>query len=109
MQVETAPEFEALAKRLEKTYRLVREDVEKLIAELERGVRPQDTRLQNMGGMEIYKARLPNSSARVGTRGGFRVVYRVKNGTVILLLLIWAKTRTLDIPDSEIRRVASQY
>lgn len=62
-----------------------------------------------MGGMEIYKARLPNTSARVGTRGGFRVVYREKNGTIILLLLIWAKTRTLDIPDSEIRRVASQY
>ena len=109
MQVETAPEFEALAKRLEKTYRLVRQDVEKLIADLERGVRPQDTRLRNMEGMQIYKARLPNTSARVGSRGGFRVVYRVKNGTIILLLLIWAKSRTLDIPDSEIRRVASQY
>ena len=88
MQVETAPEFEALAKRLEKTYRFVRQDVAKLIAELERGVRPQDYRLQNMGGMEIYKARLPNTSARVGTRGGFRVIYRVKNGTIVLLLLI---------------------
>ena len=109
MQVETAPEFETLARRLERTYRFVRHDVEKLIAELERGVRPQDNRLQNMGGMEIYKARLPNTSARVGTRGGFRAVYRVKNGTIILLLLIWAKSRTVDIPDSEIRRVASQY
>ncbi len=109
MQVQTAPEFEALAKRLEKTYRLVHQDVERLIADLERGVRPQDNRLQNMGGMEVYKARLPNSSARVGARGGFRVVYRVKGDTIILLLLIWAKSRTVDIPDSEIRRVASQY
>ncbi len=55
MQVQTAPEFEALAKRLEKTYRLVHQDVERLIADLERGVRPQDNRLQNMGGMEVYK------------------------------------------------------
>ena len=109
MHVETAPEFEALAKRLEKTYRLVHQDVEKLIADLEFGVRPQDTRLQNMGGMQVYKARLPNSSARVGSRGGFRVVYRVKDETIILLLLIWSKSRTVDIPDSEIRRVASQY
>ncbi len=109
MQVQTAPEFEVLAKRLEKTYRLVHQDVERLIADLERGVRPQDNRLQNMGGMEVYKARLPNSSARVGTRGGFRVVYRVKGETIILLLLIWAKSRMADIPDSEIRRVASQY
>lgn len=109
MQVETAPEFEALAKRLGKTYRLVHQDVEKLIADLECGVRPQDTRLRNMGGMEIYKTRLPNTSARVGSRGGFRVVYRVKDGIIILLLLIWAKSQTVDIPDNEIRRVASQY
>ena len=76
---------------------------------LERGVRPQDNRLQNMGGMEVYKARLPNTSAMVGTSGGFRVIYRVKDDTIILLLLIWAKSRMADIPDSEIRRVASQY
>ena len=49
MQVETAPEFEALAKRLGKTYRLVHQDVEKLIADLEHGVRPQDARLQKHG------------------------------------------------------------
>lgn len=109
MQVETTPEFEALAKRLGKIYRLVHQDVDNLIADLEDGIRPQDIRLQNMGGMEIYKARLPNTSARVGTRGGLRVVYRVKDGVIILLLLIWAKSRTADIPDSEIRRVASQY
>ena len=109
MQVKTVAEFESLAKRLEKTFRLVRQDVEKLITDLEQGVRPQDARLRNMGGMEVYKARLPNTSARVGSRGGFRVVYRVKDGTIILLLLIWAKSRTSDLPDSEIRRVASRY
>lgn len=109
MQVETAPEFEILAKRLGKTYRLVHQDVDKLIADLEHGARPQDRKLQNMGGMEIYKARLPNTSARVGTRGGFRVVYRVKDSIIILLLLIWAKSGTVDVPDSEIRRVAGQY
>ncbi len=54
MKVETAPEFEALAKRLGKTYRLAHQDVEKLIADLKRGVRPQDIRLINMGGMDIY-------------------------------------------------------
>ena len=65
--------------------------------------------MQNFGGMEIYKARLPNITARVGTRGGFRVVYRVKDGMIILLLLIWAMSRTVDIAAGEIRRVASQY
>ncbi len=108
MQLIQTPEFEAQVKQLRKTYRQIDIDLA-LLSVLEEGVRPQDNRLQNMGGMEVYKARLPNTSARVGTRGGFRVVYRVKDGTVILLLLIWAKSRTVNIPDSEIRRVASQY
>ncbi len=108
MQLVQTPEFEAQVKQLRKSYRQIDKDLA-LLSVLEHGVRPQDMRLQNMGGMEIYKARLPNTSARVGTRGGFRVVYRVKDGMIILLLLIWAKSRAVDIPDSEIRRVASLY
>lgn len=108
MRIIHTPDFEALVKQLRKSYRQIDRDLA-LLADLRHGPRAQDRRLQNMGGMEIYKARLPNTSARVGTRGGFRVVYRVKDGTIILLLLIWAKSRTVDIPDGEIRRVASQY
>ena len=66
MQLIQTPEFEAQVKQLRKTYRHIDKDLA-LLSVLERGVRPQDTRLQNMGGMEIYKARLPNTSARVGT------------------------------------------
>ena len=83
-------------------------DVAKLIADLNRGPRPQDRKLPNIGMRDVYKARIPNTSARIGTRGGFRVVYRVNDET-ILLLLIWAKTQIADLPDSEIRRFASKY
>ena len=108
MRIVTTRDFLAQLKQLRKTYRQIDKDLA-LLSVLEKGVRPQDARLRNMGGMEVYKARLPNTSARVGSRGGFRVIYRVKDGTIILLLLIWAKSRTSDIPDSEIRRVARQY
>ena len=109
MQLVQTPEFEAQVKQLRKTYRQIDKDLA-LLSVLESGVRPQDMRKQNMGGMEIYKrAWLLNASARAGTRGGFRLVYRVKDGMIILLLLIWAKARTVDIADTEIRRVASQY
>ena len=108
MRIVTTRDFLAQLKQLRKTYRQIDKDLALLNA-LEAGVRPQDRRLRNMGGMVVYKARLPNTSASVGSRGGFRVVYLVKDGTVVLLLLIWAKSRTVDIPDSEIRRVASQY
>ena len=108
MRIIHTPEFEAQVKQLQKTYRQIDNDIA-LMSVLVQGPRPQDRRLQNMGGMEVYKARLPNTSARVGSRGGFRVIYGVKEGTIILLLLIWGKSRTVDIPDNEIRRVASQY
>ncbi len=109
MKIETTDEFEAGVRRLRKTYRRVNHDVRKLSTELLSGSRPQDNRLRNMGGMIVYKARLPNTSASIGARGGFRVVYRVVEDRVILLMLIWSKTQTADIPDSEIRRVANQY
>jgi len=72
------------------------------------GPRPQDRKLPNVGAPDVYKARIPNTSARIGTRGGFRVIYRVKEDTVFLLL-IWSKTETADLPDAEIRRVVQNY
>ena len=102
VRVETADEFEGMVQRLRKRFRLIRSDVGKLISDLERGVRPQDERLQNMGGMRVFKARLRNTSAGRGKRGGFRVVYRVMDdGTIILLLLIWSKTDISDVPTAK--------
>ncbi len=110
MRVVTGSEFERMVNRLRRRFRLVDSDIRLLAAELELGRRPQDERLQNMGEMTIYKARLRNTSARRGARGGFRVVYRImEDGTIILLLLIWSKSDSSDLPDSEIRRVASKY
>ena len=110
MRVVTADRFDRQARRLRRRYRLVDLDIDRLIAELGHGVRPQDERLQNMGGMRVFKARLRNTSAQRGKRGGFRVIYRVMDdGTIILLLLIWSKTDISNVPDSEIRRVASKY
>lgn len=108
MRVITTADFEANVSKLIKVYRLVGQDIARLSRELENGVRPQDRRLQGIGIPHVYKARLPNSSARRGTRGGFRVIYRVTDDT-ILLLLIWSKSQISDIPDSEIRRIALRY
>ena len=110
MRVVTGSEFERMVNRLRRRFRLIDSDIRLLAAELEVGRRPKDERLQNMGGMRVFKARLRNTSAGRGTSGGFRVIYRVMDdGTIILLLLIWSKTDISDVPDSEIRRVASKY
>ena len=110
MRVFTTDDFDRLVDRLRRRFRLIDQDLDRLGFELRNGVRPQDERLQNMGGMRVFKARLRNTSAGRGKRGGFRVIYRVMDdGTIILLLLIWSKTDISDVPDSEIRRVASKY
>lgn len=52
MQLIQTPEFEEQVKQLRKRYRQIDKDLA-LLSVLEHGVRPQDTRLQNMGGMEV--------------------------------------------------------
>lgn len=108
MQIITAREFLAQLRKLRKTYRLIDKDLESLWT-LRDGPRPQDRRLSGIGVSQVYKARLPNTSAKRGSSGGFRVVYRVKGDTVVLLLAIWSKTHSSDLPDSEIRRIAKKY
>jgi len=96
MRVVLTPKFGSLLKKLGKTYRQAKDDVEKLIDELETGARP-GVRLRGVGGREVYKVRLPNTSAGVGKSGGFRVQYFVGTES-ITLFLIWSKTQVDDLP-----------
>ena len=96
MRVVLTPKFRSLLKKLGKTYRKANYDVGKLIDELETGARP-GVRLQGVGGREVYKVRLPNTSASIGKSGGFRVQYFVGTES-ITLFLIWSKTQVDDMP-----------
>ncbi len=96
MQVILTPKFRSMLKKLGKTYRKVNDDVETLIAELETGERP-GVLLQGVGGREVYKVRLPNTSARIGKSGGFRVHYHV-GAENVSLFLIWSKSQVDDLP-----------
>jgi len=96
MFVYLTPRFKSQLKKLRKTYRKASDDVEELVSALEAGERP-GVRLQGVGGLDVYKARLPNTSAGIGKRGGFRVEYYVGAGT-ISLFLIWSKTQVDDLP-----------
>ena len=96
MRIVLTPRFRSLLKKLGRTYRKVNADVEKLIAELESGERP-GVRLQGVGGRAVYKVRLPNTSAGIGKRGGFRVEYYIGSES-ISLFLIWSKSQVDDLP-----------
>ena len=53
----------------------------------------------------VYKARLPNRSARRGRRGGFRIIYVLEDSDSATFLHIYSKSDKNDVSASEIRRM----
>lgn len=104
-RVETAPTFERDLKRLGRRYRRIRKDLEPLIEQLVAGQTPGD-RLQGVQAL-VYKVRLPNSDARRGKSGGYRVVYYLP-ADVTILLTIYSKTDQADISAREIARILNE-
>ena len=72
MEVVLTPKFRSTVKKLRRRYRNVTHDVTSLIQDLSGGKTPGD-RIQDLGGAEVYKVRLQNTSARLSKRAGFRV------------------------------------
>ena len=87
-------------KQLRKRYRRVEDDVEELVAEMERG----DFRGVLMPGYnrDVYKVRLANRSARRGRRGGFRIIYSLVNVNTVAFLHIYSKSDKSDVSEGEI-------
>ena len=56
----------------------------------------RETEVQGTGHV-VYKTRVANSDAGKGKRGGYRVLYQLKEGEVVLLLLIYSKLDQQDV------------
>lgn len=106
-QVDYAPPFDKSLRNLAKQYRGVRKQVDAFIQQLEADDRPGD---QIPGvGYEVYKVRLPNPDAQRGKSGGFRVIYYVQLADKVLLLIIYSKTQTDDIPVERLREIIENF
>ncbi len=103
MEVVLTPKFRSTVKNLRRRYRNVTHDFTDLIQDLRDGNTPGD-RIQNVGGSEVYKVRLRNTSARLSKRDGFRVVYHVGE-MAITLLVICQKPRCADVQPIRIRNL----
>ena len=106
MEIKQTDRFNSLVKRLGRKFRLIADDVEDLVDDLEDGRKPGD-RLQDVGGAEVYKVRLRNTSARLSKRDGFRVAYHVGD-TAITLLVICQKPRCADVQPVRIRQLMNE-
>ena len=85
-------------KRLGKKYPKINNDVEEFKAELLNSKEAIGDRMQRVEGLEIYKARIKNSSSQRGKRGGFRVIYYImRKKDEIEILTIYDKVEQADV------------
>ena len=95
--------FKRQLKRLSRKYRRIRSDIQPFITQLESGETPGE-RLQRVN-YTLYKARLSNTDAQRGKRGGYRVIYYMKQRDDILLITIYSKTDQADIETGDLIRI----
>lgn len=107
IQVEAAPTFTKNLRNLAKKYRSIRDDIQPVIEELERGELPGD---QISGiGYDVFKLRVRNSDIQKGKSGGYRIIYYVKTAKGIILLTVYTKSEQADIPADEIMGIIVEY
>ncbi|MDQ2097847.1 MAG: type II toxin-antitoxin system RelE/ParE family toxin [Tychonema bourrellyi B0820] len=107
IQVEAAPTFTKNLRSLAKKYRSIRDDIQPIIEQLERGELPGD---QISGiGYDVFKLRVRNSDIQKGKSGGYRMIYYVKTTNGIILLTVYTKSEQADIPADEIIGIIVEY
>lgn len=102
VRIEFTPEFKRNLRALSKKYRHIRSDVEPVIEQLQAG---------NFLGNQIpgtrytvFKVRIKNSDIQ-GKSAGYRLIYYLKDPTLVILVTIYSKLDQADISPAQIRRI----
>ena len=107
LQVEAAPTFTINLRNLAKKYRTIRNDIQPVVEQLERGELPGD-RISGIG-YDVFKVRVRNSDIQKCKSGGYRLIYYVKTEKGIILLTVYTKSAQTDIPADEITDIILEY
>ncbi|VXD20049.1 type II toxin-antitoxin system RelE family toxin [Planktothrix paucivesiculata] len=107
IQVEVSPIFKRNLHTLVKKYRSIRNDIQPIIEQLERGELPGD-QIPEIGYV-VFKLRVRNSDIQKGKSGGYRLIYYIKTATAIILLTIYAKSEQVDIAADDIRSIIREF
>lgn len=107
MIIDYTNEFKQHVRRLGRRYRSIRQDLQALLDQLEKGETPGD-QLQGTG-FTVFKARVKNSDAQRGKSGGYRVIYYVRTEDNVTLLAMYSKSDQADISTETLRRILGHY
>ena len=105
MQISWSDEFRRQVKKLSRKHRLILDDISDFLDRLDSGERPGYL-MRGLEGLPVRWARMPNSSARSGKSGGFRVVY-FYDENVVLLITIDLRAEIDFLPAARIMRILS--
>ena len=98
--------FRKRIKKLAKRYRSIQKDIAPIIKQLQEGILigEQITDIK----ATVFKVRAKNSDIPSGKSGGYRLIYQVISPTLILLLVIYAKSDQITISSTEIKRLIQE-
>lgn len=95
-------------KFLKRKFQKIEKDLERLFSQLNLEKLPGD-QVRGLKGLPIYKARIRNSSAGLGEKAGFRVVYYLRRkNQEIFILAIYSKNQKTNISQKEILEILRQ-
>lgn len=92
------------AKKLSKKFRLLKDDLQEAVQEIEE---KKDLGIEL--GYNLYKKRLKNSSIPTGKSGGFRIIIYKQIEDEILFISIFSKTQKDNLNDEELDKILKQY
>ncbi|MGL4377220.1 MAG: type II toxin-antitoxin system RelE/ParE family toxin, partial [Microcoleaceae cyanobacterium] len=102
-QIYFADEFKRNLRLLSKKYRHIRSDVQAIIEQLQAGELPG----KKIPGTDyiVFKVRVKNSDIKKGKSSGYRLIYHVKEATIIFLMTIYAKSDIVNISVDKIQEI----
>lgn len=84
-------------------------DIDDITKLLEQGIFLGDT-LKSLDNKNTYKVRMVDSSNGIGKRGGFRIIYCIKQSVnEVYLLMVYHKRELLDADTVEIQNLIDKY
>jgi len=98
--------FERELKRLSKRYRKIKNDIQPIILELTEGnfIGNQISGIRET----VFKVRAKNSDIPIGKSGGYRIIYQIVSGEIVLLLIVYSKSDIADLSIEEIKQIIKQ-
>ncbi len=85
------------ARRLQKKYRLLKQDLKQAVAEI-----AEKNDLGTPLGNNLYKKRMRNSSIRTGKSGSFRIIILQQTPQAIIFLTLYAKTELSTLTEQQL-------